>query len=376
MLVGGISRAVSRSTDRGRTWTFSFGNDPAQFHESMLPSLVRPDGAGGIFVGETPFFTRFSLEDGAPGTWQEGGEVNWFPESWADVPPSPMLPDGRLVLGVDNGNYYSDDFGRSWIESNRYPGYYGYSFTFLPIPGHPYGGALFAGLNNYRRAGPDNSAEIHRSDDGGVTYRTVYAFTTEEVGLSVRETHPTRSEYVSYTMLLATPDGALWAGVAKAQGPRPRGGIMRSTDQGETWHRADAGFVGIDDSGGGGGYQVLQMRLARDGRLYAATSYGMWRTTGVAVSAETPAADPARLGVSVRPNPARDRTSVVVRGDGSAVRVVALDVRGREVAVVFEGVAQGERTVSVDTSEWPAGVYVVRAGAGGQTASARLTVAR
>ena len=381
MLVGGVGGAISRSTDRGRTWEFDIYSEPAQFHESTLPAVAGPNGAGGIFIGEDPFRVSFSLGDGAPGTWQEGGEVVWFPESWGDVPPSPMLPDGRLVLGVDGGNYYTDDFARSWIPSNRYSqsledGYYGDSFTFLPIPGHPYGGALFSGMQNYANFGLAR-AEVHRSDDGGVTYRTVYAFTTEEVGLTVREPGPPeRFEEVSYVQLLATPDGALWAGVSKIEGPRARGSIMRSTDQGETWQRADAGFVGIDDSGGGGGYQVRQMRLARDGRLYAATTYGMWRTTGVAVSSEAPAADPARLGVSVRPNPARDRTSVVVRGDGSAVRVVALDVRGREVAVVFEGVVSGERTVSVDTSEWPGGVYVVRAGAGGQTASARLTVAR
>ena len=35
-------------------------------------------------------------------------------------------------------------------------------------------------------------------------------------------------------------------------------------------------------------------------------------------------------------------------------------------------VAQGETTVGVETGAWPAGVYVVRAGA--QTATARLVV--
>ena len=58
------------------------------------------------------------------------------------------------------------------------------------------------------------------------------------------------------------------------------------------------------------------------------------------------------------------------------MRVSVLDVRGREMAVVFEGVVSGERTVSLDTSKWPPGVYVVRASAGEQVATTRLTIVR
>ena len=53
------------------------------------------------------------------------------------------------------------------------------------------------------------------------------------------------------------------------------------------------------------------------------------------------------------------------------------DVQGREVTVVLDGAAlAGEQRLRVDTSGWPAGVYVVRVAAGGRTASARLVVAR
>ena len=79
----------------------------------------------------------------------------------------------------------------------------------------------------------------------------------------------------------------------------------------------------------------------------------------------------------MRPNPAGGRVEVVVSlTEAQAVRVVVVDALGREVAVVLDEAAVGERVVGLDTSSWPAGVYVVRATAGAQIASVRLVVAR
>ena len=59
------------------------------------------------------------------------------------------------------------------------------------------------------------------------------------------------------------------------------------------------------------------------------------------------------------------------------MRVSVVDVLGREVAVLLDGAAAaGEQVLGVDAAAWPAGVYVVRATAGAQTATARLVVAR
>ena len=87
---------------------------------------------------------------------------------------------------------------------------------------------------------------------------------------------------------------------------------------------------------------------------------------------------PGALAVAVRPNPARARVEVAVSlAEAGPARVVVLDALGREVAVVLGGEATaGERVVVLDTSQWPAGVYVVRASAGASVASARLVVAR
>jgi hypothetical protein len=150
---------------------------------------------------------------------------------------------------------------------------------------------------------------------------------------------------------------------------------MRSTDGGATWSRADEGFR----DGSNRGYAVNEFALSRTGVLYAATERGVWRTTTAVVAGEAGADEAAgEVGVSVHPNPAGGRVEVVVTlAESGPVRVVVLDALGREVALVLRGdVPAGERAFNVDTSSWPAGVYVVRATAGASVASARLVVAR
>ena len=87
---------------------------------------------------------------------------------------------------------------------------------------------------------------------------------------------------------------------------------------------------------------------------------------------------PQGIGVSVRPNPAAGRAEVVLSlAEAQTVRVSVFDARGREVAVLLDGLARlGEQRLEADTASWPAGVYVVRASVGRQSASARLVVAR
>lgn len=87
--------------------------------------------------------------------------------------------------------------------------------------------------------------------------------------------------------------------------------------------------------------------------------------------------DAARLAVVVGPNPAGAsatvRLTLAAAGDA---RVAVVDVLGREVAVLLDGPAADASVLRLDTSALPAGVYVVRASAGGTVASATLTVAR
>ena len=386
ILVGSGAGAtqLARGTRRGRTWLVNYddiGADP--FFETTVPSAAGPAGEPAVIVGSGDGGeTRRSTADGAPGTWTRGGSGRGFPESLGEVPASAALPGGRVLIGVIGGISYSDDGGLSYLPtstvgSGRY--YIVWSFTFVPDAGHPFGGVVYAGVQNIAAGGEGGGAEVLRSDDGGRTWSLAHAFTAAEMEVPV----PAGTD-MTEVVVLATPDGAdgqaLWAGVAQSTGSSnpPRGGIMRSVDGGTTWVRADAGFRNAS----GWGHRVHQFALSRTGVLYAATFRGVWRTTGAVVGAESGPAEAPGLGVAVRPNPASGRVTVVLTlAEASAVRVVVLDALGREVAVVVDGDAPaGARSFAVDTSSWPQGVYVVRTTTSGdrgtQTSTARLVVAR
>lgn len=105
--------------------------------------------------------------------------------------------------------------------------------------------------------------------------------------------------------------------------------------------------------------------------------YGQRFAPGVVAGEALPEA-PA-LAVSVAPVPSGPSGATVryVLSAEGPIRVSVVDVLGREVAVVLDGQAPaGEQTVRVNTFGMPAGVYIVRAEAGGRVASARLVVAR
>lgn len=81
------------------------------------------------------------------------------------------------------------------------------------------------------------------------------------------------------------------------------------------------------------------------------------------------------LSLTARPNPATDRLALALVGGfrqpGSAVRVSVFDARGRRV-LDREVVGDGE--LSLDVRDWSPGVYLARADAGGDLATARFVV--
>ena len=78
------------------------------------------------------------------------------------------------------------------------------------------------------------------------------------------------------------------------------------------------------------------------------------------------------------PNPARDRARIAFAvPQAGDVTVAVFDALGRTVARVRDGaLAAGRYTADFDTAALPAGTYVVRLEAGGQTATRLLTVVR
>ena len=355
-------------------------------HQSALPALRNADGHGALFGGH--YQALRSDDDGRGGSWQILGDFGGEMIALGEVPPSAALPGGRLLAGLYNGVTYSDDGGHTWRPGEGAYGfarYLAYSFAFVPEPGHPYGGAVVAAVDDLEW-GRDSTATIYRSDDGGGSWVRVHRFRPSAYGLS----NSNRVE------LLALPDGTLWAGVMdRIAGPPPYvGAVARSADGGATWE--PVGVPGdreghpdlrrnryADPSafppGGWGGYRVYALVLGPDGRVYAGTDQGVWRTVEqvFAVAGEGgPSEKPAPLAVRVYPNPTGGAATVEVSGPAERVRVAVFDVRGREVAVLHDGPAAEGQRWAVETAGLAPGAYVVRVSTASGAATAALTVVR
>ncbi|MEL7360957.1 MAG: T9SS type A sorting domain-containing protein, partial [Bacteroidota bacterium] len=97
------------------------------------------------------------------------------------------------------------------------------------------------------------------------------------------------------------------------------------------------------------------------------------------VAAEDDAALPAALVLdAVFPNPVRDAATVrYALSTPAAVRLTVTDVLGRTMLTRAEGMQPaGEHEARLALDALPSGVYVVRIGAGGSTATQRVTVVR
>ena len=103
------------------------------------------------------------------------------------------------------------------------------------------------------------------------------------------------------------------------------------------------------------------------------------RTTGLAVAGEAGAPDAADgFALSApAPNPAADLSRLVLTTDApQRVRAALYDVTGREVAVLFDGTADGETEITVRRDALAAGTYVVRVVGERGTATRRVVFAR
>ena len=359
LVAGSRSGAFSegyRSTNGGRTWIQGglAREGIVALFQSTLPAL-----GGATFMGDGPT-VRFSRGAGAPGTWSPQVEVGGEPSVFGEVPVSEAYPNGRLLAGIKfGGTLVSDDGGLTFTRAVGFsrPGFWPQAFTLAPDAASRYGGTLYASMADFST---NDRAAVLASEDGGSTWELRYQFSPGELGL--RE--------ITDAIVVWGPDGVLYGGLTQTNGPNDLGTMARSLDGGRTWEAMAEGYAG-------GG--VTAMIVGRDGRLYASTRYGVWRTAEpLAVAGEASPEASERFGVSVRPNPAGGRVEVVLRAaEAGTARVAVVDARGREVAVVLDGaVAAGETVRALETSGWPAGVYVVRASVDRETASARLVVAR
>ena len=358
-----------RSVNNGVTFQGVPSDDvPRVNYYTEIPAGV--PGAGTLLAADGPltFWSVYSHDRGA--TWHR----TLFPDPNGEGPSARRLAvvhtgpqAGRIVGAGAWGLATSDNRGVSF---QRVPGWYQY-FRFRgdaigrlgeAAPGG--GDRLVAAIIDPTR--PGLISRVIVSDNGGDTWRETFSLTGDP--------NAAASDVVDM-------------GGGRAVIAMNGGHIWETRDAGETW--AIVGVVpgSLIDQGPEASFnaRVLWAFLGPDGRLYVG-GFGLggrrpgwaFRTVAPYVAGEAGPDEAAGVGVAVRPNPAVGRVEVVLSlAAAGAAHVAVVDALGREVAVVLDGVVvQGETTVGVDTGAWPAGVYVVRATAGAQTATARLVVVR
>ena len=350
-----------RSTDNGVT----FQHIPSASYVEQMLEIPQGLPFAGTLVGENyGRFVAYSRDRGA--SWQRasvsGTGANDSPaaDDLAIVRHGPHA--GRIVGGGLWGLATSDDGGATFTPVTGLWQYFRFDATAVGVleSAAPDGSdRLVASVVDPTR--PGRVCFIFVSDDGGDSWRETFTITGDPNGAAYEVV-----DFGGGHAVLVMNGGHVW----------------QTTDAGETW--AVVGIVpgSLVDPGAD---LALNPRVSwgmrgPDGRLYV----GGWRLGGAnpgwafrtvdpfAVAGEAAPEASARVGVSVRPNPAGGRVEVVLNvAEAGAARVVVVDALGREVAVVLNGaVSSGECVVSVETGTWPAGVYVVHASVGGQTASA------
>jgi hypothetical protein len=288
-----------------------------------------------------------SFEDGRKDTWSERGALGGLTNTFGEIPPSDSLPEGRLFAGVYNGIVYSEDGAETWRPAQGAYGqarYIAYSFAHVADDAHPYGGILYAGVDDLEWD-RDSTATIYRSEDGGTSWSRVHRFSPAALGL------PNANRVV----LASTPDGVLWAGVTDIETPSAGGQagvatIVRSLDGGLTWDMAQDGYLG---------YELHALTLGPSGRLYAGSEVGLWRTTApVVVTSEDGVSSKPALALTVSPNPARQLLTLDLADVASpSAEVIVVDAQGREVA--RRELAAGSNW-RLDVRAWAPGVYHAR----------------
>ena len=352
---------VNRSADGGRTWTEDVleggvtalaavaghvsdtlvgGTPPAVTvlagGDDAFTAPGAPDAEADVAVsydGGATWPTRAPLR--APG---ETGSTLRRVFAFARFRAASPVP-GRLVSAGTDGTFYSDDGGRTWTASALFGRlrYLAHSLCLSQAPvGHADHGAVFVSVIDGTRP----LLLVLASHDG--------------------ETWTERGEIDADRAYLAcAPGGGLYAGIQEGNADR-LGRFAYSADGGRTWTDASAGFPsGEEDTA------VRALEVGPDGRLYAATYRGVWRTTApVPVAAEAPPVSGAGASLAVWPNPAAGAATVSLTLPESAeqVRLVVYDVLGRAVALLHDGsFVAGAHEVLLDVSGLAPGAYVVRA---------------
>ncbi|MEL6445057.1 MAG: T9SS type A sorting domain-containing protein [Bacteroidota bacterium] len=290
-----------------------------------------------------------------------------FGRFFAQSPPTPELPHGRLVVVGLGGAAVSEDDGLSWAATNLVA-FFGYDAEHVVYSDAR--GAFFTLMN-----GP--------VDDDGPTNGVVRTSTDGRMWETVGRLPAAGRQLVG--RLAAGADGSLWGVLSSAEDFTESGGVYRSLDGGVTWEEVSR-FLGEEIVGAP--LQVEDIVIDWEGRVWVGCSQGQpgRRTNGavmrtveaITASVEEPGKPSEAVLGAPYPNPTTGAMTVpLVLAAPAEVRVAVVDLLGREVAVLAEGTrTAGTYALTFETAGLPAGVYVVRAAVGGVTETQRVTVAR
>lgn len=358
IFAGTDDRKVLRSTNGGSTWT-EVGD--AQLSPAIWSLAV--DSLGTVFAG-TDFRGLYrSTDDG----------TTWLPSNLASQRIACLLvtESGALFAGAwDEGIYRSTDGGLAWNLVGA-PEHKVRSLMETP------GGTLIAGTDTIPQEG-----RLYRSTDGGeswarvglglsggvvhslvsVSAETLFAGTAGEgiyTSTNTGDFWSASNHLVPTTVhaLVSLPAAGIFAGLQS-------GGVLRTTNGGANWFFETLGLQNLE---------VRCMILREDGRLYAGTGEGLYRTTRVLTSVESAeeAGGIEGLSLSAHPNPFNAETVLHYNlPHPGPVRLSAFDLRGRRIPIVEKAAHDaGSHTVRWIADNLASGVYFVVLESSGRTVS-------
>ena len=200
-----------------------------------------------IYVGMHDGVCAVSSNDGG-NTWSQG-PVTQLPHAAARVAVSPVDSNRAWVAAYEAGVYRTDDGGATWTHVDSYPSDYAHSV----LADTTSADAVYVG---------SEPAALFRSGDAGASWEECRSFRDVPESTNWGFHAPTRDSHVRDLVVSPVDSSVLFAGIEV-------GGVVRSTDGGNTWQQ----LPGLDDD-----IHCLHLGTDQESRVYVATASAPFRS--------------------------------------------------------------------------------------------------